>query len=170
MEMLVKIHSFIDVITNSSTEMFLVMNSFAVKGMFEVIDEILRVAKSDKKAEDIFDIEVERDWDKLTEGFMEYYHYSDYSKKRENDCYNETERVLIENAEAIKDWNKRNEYEQAIVTPYLKETGRWKEFTHDYDDIPRETFLKITAKNNDQSTIDIWNKITCLFEIVETSN
>ena len=51
-------HSFIDVITNSSTETYIKAHSKAQETVIEVMDKILKQAGSDKKTEDIYDIEI----------------------------------------------------------------------------------------------------------------
>jgi hypothetical protein len=57
-EIRVKIHSIIDVITNSSTEIFQYVSEGAKDKAIELIDKILETAGSDKKAVDLFDISV----------------------------------------------------------------------------------------------------------------
>ncbi len=55
------IHSFIDVITNSSTETFLCAHSGSVDMTKEVIDEILRLSGCEKTADDLFEFVFEDD-------------------------------------------------------------------------------------------------------------
>lgn len=52
--MKIKVHSLIDVITNSSTEIFTMMNDGAIDGAYELLDEVLKVAGSKKKARGLF--------------------------------------------------------------------------------------------------------------------
>jgi len=52
----IKYHSFIDVITNSSTEVFIKATDKAEKTIMEILNKVLALSGSDKKAEDIFDI------------------------------------------------------------------------------------------------------------------
>ena len=56
--MLLKIHSFVDVITNSSTTIYTQFRKSAIKDSYEMINEILKLGGSDKKAEDLFDISI----------------------------------------------------------------------------------------------------------------
>lgn len=54
----IKIHSFIDVITNSSTEIFVGTHSNTVSMLKDFINNILSVAESDKTADDLFKFEM----------------------------------------------------------------------------------------------------------------
>lgn len=54
----INVHSFIDVITNSSTEIYMWADEGSVKTVKGIIDTILKAAKSDKTADDLFDIRV----------------------------------------------------------------------------------------------------------------
>jgi len=58
MKVIIPIHSVIDVITNSSTEIFTNASSNSPKLMKDVINSILQVAGCDKTADDLFDIEL----------------------------------------------------------------------------------------------------------------
>lgn len=51
-----KLHSLIDVITNSSTQVFVMAGDWTKKAVFELVDQFLKLTDIDKKAEDIFDV------------------------------------------------------------------------------------------------------------------
>lgn len=51
-------HSFIDVITNSSTEIFVGCHSNTIAFAKDFINELLKVSKSDKTADDLFEFEI----------------------------------------------------------------------------------------------------------------
>ncbi len=53
-EIKVSIHSFIDVITNSSTEIYISTTSGAESRMYELINAFLKEAGSEKTAEDLY--------------------------------------------------------------------------------------------------------------------
>ena len=52
---IIKIHSFIDLITNSSTEIFVEANQNTIKSVKSVIDNILKLAGSNFTADDLFE-------------------------------------------------------------------------------------------------------------------
>ena len=56
---IIPVHSFIDVITNSSTEIFVKTKDNSKLAMHEVINKILKRCGSDKKSEDLFKIKIE---------------------------------------------------------------------------------------------------------------
>lgn len=54
----IKVHSFIDVITNSSTEIYIGCHDNTVQYAKDLINSILAIAKSDKTADDLFEFEI----------------------------------------------------------------------------------------------------------------
>jgi len=52
------VHSVIDLITNSSTEIFVDFSN-SIKPVKELVNEFLKVQESDKTCDDIFDIRIE---------------------------------------------------------------------------------------------------------------
>lgn len=58
----INIHSVIDLITNSSTEIFVNCTKNSVKYLTEFIDFILKEAKSGKKATDLFTFKITREY------------------------------------------------------------------------------------------------------------
>ena len=56
--MKIKIHSIVDLITNSSTEIFISSHKNTKKELLALVDEILKASGSDKKAEDLFDVKI----------------------------------------------------------------------------------------------------------------
>jgi hypothetical protein len=64
------IHSFIDLISNSSSEIYVAAGDKTVKAVKEIIDNILALAKSDLTCDDLFTVEID---------YKEYYtNYGDY--------------------------------------------------------------------------------------------
>ncbi len=57
----IPVHSFIDVITNSSTEIYMKTHDGSVKYLKEFINTLMIAAESDKKADDLFDFDVQLD-------------------------------------------------------------------------------------------------------------
>lgn len=68
---LIRIHSFVDLITNSSTELFVSSSQHTVDGVKSVINAVLTMGGSTLKADDIFSFELSKDEDS----------YSDYGDK-----------------------------------------------------------------------------------------
>lgn len=154
MEMKIKMHSLIDVITNSSTEIFITMGSKSVEGMFEIFNEVLKIAGSDKKAEELFDIKIEQDWDYIVDRFID------------NDEFEEGEESkLMEEYKAIAKYEEREKFTVERIIPYLEESGRWKDFNTNYYDMEYDSWLNIKAKDQTKSTMEIWNKIRNLFGV-----
>jgi hypothetical protein len=56
--MKLNIHSIIDVITNSSTEIYTSVDNSSINGAHAMINEILKVAGSEFKSKDLFDIQI----------------------------------------------------------------------------------------------------------------
>jgi hypothetical protein len=89
----IKIHSFVDLITNSSTEIYISCHKKSVEAAKGLIDSLLQAAGSEKKADDLFEFKVMREaYDEetgdelqkelVTEGdFEEIKGYHDYYNK-----------------------------------------------------------------------------------------
>ena len=58
-----KIHSFIDIITNSSTEIFIQATDQTVKNIKTLIDSILAIGGSTLKCNDVFDLKLKSEND-----------------------------------------------------------------------------------------------------------
>ena len=56
-----RIHSVVDVITNSSTVIFVQAGDQTIKSAKDIAQKVLDLAGSDKKAEDLFDFKIEYD-------------------------------------------------------------------------------------------------------------
>lgn len=62
-EIRLNIHSIIDVITNSSTEIYTHACTNAKEFAYEALNEILKISGSNKKAEDLFDVTIKTEED-----------------------------------------------------------------------------------------------------------
>jgi hypothetical protein len=183
MELRVNVHSMIDVITNSSTEIFLIMKNNAVKGMFEIIDEILKVGESGYKATDLFTVNLEHDYTRIAENFVQTHSKKWKSDKRHEEFPNDEVKVLMEGVEAIKEkagwkYTEMSKYFKDKIIPYILNNEEAMEKYSYYegyggysgDEIMVDSWLVVKAKNQDKSTMDIWNKITNLFDAEEVEN
>jgi predicted transcriptional regulator len=54
----IKPHSFIDIITNSSTEIYVSVGDWSVNTLKDLVNGMLKIAKSDKTCDDLFEISV----------------------------------------------------------------------------------------------------------------
>jgi len=73
MKIKLNVHSFVDVITNSSTEIYIQVGQHTVDFIKRIVDGILKVAKSELTAEDmfIFDISDEDDnWNGMSDSYL----------------------------------------------------------------------------------------------------
>lgn len=61
---LIRIHSFVDLITNSSTELFISASQHTVDGVKSVINAVLTMGGSTLKVDDLFEFELvkEEEW------------------------------------------------------------------------------------------------------------
>ncbi len=77
----INIHSFIDLITNSSTEIFTVVNQSSLKYVKELINKILSDVGSDKTCDDLYTVKLEMEdyyLDKLRDNIGLYFKNEGY--------------------------------------------------------------------------------------------
>lgn len=67
----IAIHSLIDLITNSSTEIFVDCTN-SVQPAKDLLQELLELNGSDKKVDEVFDVTLEEDYNNLSD-YIEYY-------------------------------------------------------------------------------------------------
>jgi hypothetical protein len=152
--MKLNIHSIIDVITNSSTEIYTYVTKDGVEKAHEMINEILKVSGSTAKSEDLFDISiVPSDWDRITERLYddpESYEYCvdvDVVEKFYTDIQS-------------LDYKGVRKYEEKHVIPYLMDENKWEEMKIE----ELATSLQITPKDKSKSDKDIWQLFFNLFD------
>lgn len=87
----IKIHSFIDIITNSSTEIYCAANQKTVESVKEIINGILKVGDSKYTSDDLFTVEIDleefekndySDSGKSYEEWVNDHDYDDYRRVR----------------------------------------------------------------------------------------
>lgn len=139
---IINYHSFVDLITNSSTEIYISCHTKTIEYLKEFIDSLLKTAGSDKKAVDLFDFKVMKkvDFDGLDE--------SDYSPKE----WKKLEK------EASKSWG---EVDKECVTK--------EDFESENDDYEDHNLI-IIPKDKNQETIDLVAQITKIFNIEGSFN
>ena len=67
----IKLQSFVSLITNSSTEVFSTVDKSSIEGLYKMIDSILKVGGSTKRAKDILEIKIEFE-DSLRDNYIDY--------------------------------------------------------------------------------------------------
>lgn len=138
----VRLHSLIDVITNSSTEIFTSVTSSGKENLYKIIQEIMTTLKVEGNAEDFFTVTVEEviNYDYLTdqlydgEEFEEF--YEDYPEYKELETYREKETFLgnlgidkLRNYDLSFNYNSDQVEEEFIIRS--KETGERNEVIED---------------------------------------
>ena len=137
-----EIKSITDVITNSSSEAFLLVNSDSIDKTRELINTILRVAGSNKTCDDLFDITP-----KVNEYRAEWY----WNSQWQNECFNEkfagqTEIVLGRDNTTITEQEKAD----FICKKALEhEDNRG----YDYEERPLIDGIKITQSSSDGNAV-----------------
>jgi len=147
-EIAVPIHSFIDVVTNSSTSIFVGCHGNTIKYAKELIDSILRVAGSDKRAEELFEFQIvadkESEIERISEELSEYYPEDE-----------------------VKDltWQQESELAEAVYNKMISgEIDPRENFGKNYDDYDTRTLL-IKSKGDSKMSIDLGEKLESIFSV-----
>lgn len=135
MEYKINIHSLVDVITNSSTVIYTWADEDSPNTLKEMIDEFLKITGSDKTCDDLFEIRLEADTDKIRDmmyekeerdnypEFKEYFEAEDHKDK----VYDKLKNTDIENAcEHVEYQEARDKaddifYKSVAKIPYEKQ-------------------------------------------------
>ncbi len=143
----IKIHSLIDVITNSSTEIYTTTVDDAVDKAWELLNEILKVCGVEAGAEDYFSIEeVPDDWDQILEDYL---------------GTDEFEELFMVERDALADWSAKSAFDTETIVPHLTLENKWKTYlSEDYG----QSSLKIIAKDPAVSTENIYVLFHRLFD------
>jgi len=144
----IPIHSFIDVITNSSTSVYVGCHDNTVKFAKELVDDLLKAAGSEKSADDVFTFSIQADFDserdKIYERLDEYY----------------TEEEL-----EGKDYRAKNDLAKEIfdkmISGEIEKSSSWGQ---NYDDYDTRTLI-IKSKTDDKLSIDLGSRIESIFSI-----
>jgi hypothetical protein len=140
------LHSIIDVITNSSTEIYTFARSDAVEKSYELLNEILKVSGSDKKAEDLFNVRIEPDDDIICDWFD--------GIEDEIDDFNisDEEKVILKKYFEIEGYEEQSKYyEENVKDIILSNPSLWE------NEENIEAFVCIDAKDKSVSDKDIWS-------------
>jgi len=131
--LLIPVHSFVDVITNSSTTIFVNAQSWAIWMAKSLITDILKLGWSSKTAEDLFDIKYV---------FTQSYELSDFkdmSPEERESTYSEEEirvmsnlieRIIAEHWELWRNHNCILEDDEVSVIKSLGSDREWNEYIY----------------------------------------
>jgi hypothetical protein len=150
---IIPIHSFVDLITNSSSEIFVSADQNTVKAIKKLVSGILTAGGSTKSADDLFEFEL---------GYRVFTDKGDeiYMTKKEI-------------SEKKKELKAKLESDGEIVDEYYEdeqELGGW-EFCYESEYGYERSGVRVTAKNNeDKATAKILSSLTDLFGIEATMN
>jgi hypothetical protein len=155
------IHSFCDVITNSSTEIFVLPTDKSISMIENLIDYFLKKAGSPKKARDIFNFKIELSEDGLDNEFDRYAEEHEIPKEIE---------ASIDKLTKAKKWSEATTVRCNFIREKI-ENNEWKpEKSDDYEDNPREDHLIVIPKDDSKDVRDITYLVRQIFEIVERQN
>lgn len=85
--LIIPIHSFVDLITNSSSETYISATSATVQSVKEIIKNLLSLADSSKTADDFFDIDIGYDDVYIDEKLKEFAKSIGIELGKYNDCF-----------------------------------------------------------------------------------
>jgi hypothetical protein len=155
------VHSMIDVITNSSTEIFIVASQGSFKYMYGFIDSILQASGSDKKAKDLFDIELVYDTDFIFNNFL------GVDLSFSND---ETLLELQEKCKQLPYKEREKFFEENGLKEVLEKNNLLEECNKTYDGFSETVGIKLISKNDSKETIDILDHFTKIFVLNSVYN
>lgn len=177
--MKIQIQSFIDLITNSSTETFTILSDNAQAVIYDIVNSILKVAGSNKSFDDLFDYEEEYD-DKWEDCYYDY--LAELINDKDGSVYVQglckVRDYVYNNFSSWKDGEQeiRKLIDKAYADAVVKELGAltYKEYCDDksddwYDTIPATKTFTVTPKkglesNEAQIAATALNAINNLFD------
>lgn len=147
-KIIIPIHSFIDVVTNSSTSIYVGCHDNTINYAKDLINDLLKVAGSDKTADDLFVFKVlankDNEMDEIFENLEEYYPDVNFDEISSDENKKLADKVFYDicegNISPLHDWGKSyNGYDTRS--------------------------LILESKNNDKLTIDLGSRIERIFLI-----
>jgi hypothetical protein len=127
----IPVHSLIDLITNSSTEIF-VHSEDAVEPAKELLTELLRLQGSEKTCDEVFEISVKQSEEDI-DNYLEYYLEGD------DDALEELGLTDLDDL----DWKEKDKRLKKVI----KEIKEGKKPMPDIDDYNVQTFLVVKSKD-----------------------
>lgn len=152
-----KTHSIIDVITNSSTEIFISSNNKTIEVAKEFINSLLKATGSKKEADDLFDF--------IT---LPEFHHENYIATMAKEMYNEDRYYNLpeDKLDAI-----HKMYEMALRNDRLRPKN-WDKLGSDYDHSPTEEHSDdkipvLIPKTTDENSLYLLSWFTDMFDMEE---
>lgn len=156
-------HSMADIITNSSTEIFIIAGDNTIAGIKELINALFKVAGSETTCDDVFTIEY--DWER----YVDYYFEDDYERFCEdNDGDSENFIEAIFDESIVGSETHKEVYKKKYIAEFTS-----SDFNPYKCAYYRERRIKVTADDDNPYAIDaakILSNLTGLFEIEATQN
>lgn len=161
-EIKIKIHSLVDVITNSSTVIYVQSTDNTIKYAKDLINSLLEATNSDKKADDLFTFHFDIDRDEEIESIV-------------NDDFEaiidiEDEFIQLDQPTTIKELREMSSADQDKTLNLLLDKIRdgkispYSGYGSDSYDWDTRSLL-ITPKNNDKKTINLTEQFQKIFNI-----
>jgi hypothetical protein len=152
----IRVHSFCDVITNSSTSIFVMPTNKSISMIENLIDYFLKKAGSTKRASDVFNFKIELDENSLDNEFERYAESHPISKEIDDKI-----NKLINS----KRWSDARKIRVDFMREKI-ENNEWKvEAPSDDEENPREDHLIVIPKNDSKDVRDITYLVRQIFEI-----
>ena len=162
-----KLHSLVDVITNSSTVVYVWPNQDAIQKTKELLKEIVSVVGFEGDIDEYFDVDYTLDSD-----------YIDIASERKGEEFD----VILEQYLATTDIKSIDDFYNLpwaeLKTHYAHLTeivlGMWKDGQYDLGDdsmgYSNERYLMVVVTPKNQATFDLWRKIGGIFTVDAASN
>jgi len=118
-KVVLNVHSIIDVITNSSTEIYTCTHGKTIEYMKELLNSVLKAGGSKKTADDLYDFKIKLDGDKRAEA-EEFFQHQGMSKEEaveevsRLDSAGEFKQYYLDNIDEVGDGNYEDNF---VVTP-----------------------------------------------------
>lgn len=148
--MKIKVHSFVDFMTNSSETVYVCVHSRTIDAIKDLINYFLKVAGSSKKADDLFEFRTE-----LDEAYVE--------RIFEN-IEELNELLLPEDAVRLFKAGLSLDQQYEVIRELVKE-GKIDPDAYDLDNAYREDHVILVPKSNSQDVMDITRVLQNIFAI-----
>jgi len=156
-------HSFVDVITNSSTVIYVAGTKSSGTYMHELINTILKESGSDKKSEDLFEFTVTPNYD---------YWQDTFTDQIAQNWIDEEDEEMLEKYDIPKNWEELDwkENEKIAKRVFAKAMAEDDESVLKYEggydnDWYNKDNLVMTSKVNDEFSLELTQKMRGIFEI-----
>ena len=153
----IDVHSFVDVITNSSTTVYVRAGEGSIKAIKKFIDGILEKGGSKKKADDLFEFKIGMGESEMESAMENYWEGIEEQNEEEKD---ESKKVKIpswENGANMKTFKK--------LIAEGKINMKEIEADTDDDEYPKSNALIMTTKDDSKDSEDIISLFESMFEI-----